>query len=77
MTTPKKMTTGSDGSSPGSKVHGKAPGLVFDGDYSLSVLRERKKETVKAISIPDMEKKKKKRMSLSFIDAYLLSSIPT
>jgi hypothetical protein len=32
---------------------------------------------VRAINIPDMEKKKKRRISLSFIKAYLLSNIPT
>ena len=46
--------------------------------YFLQPIGEnRMKETVKAINIPDMEKKKKRRINLSFIVAYLLSSIPT
>jgi hypothetical protein len=47
------------------------------GFYFLNIIRERKKEMVRAINIPDMEKKKKRRISLSFINAYLLSNIPT
>ena len=43
----------------------------------LSIIYDRIKETVSAINIPDMEKKKKRRISLSFIKAYLLSNIPT
>jgi hypothetical protein len=47
------------------------------GFYFLRILQERRKESVKAINIPDKEKRKKKRMILSFISAYLLSNIPT
>jgi hypothetical protein len=47
------------------------------GFYLLSIIRERKKAMVRAINIPDIEKKKKRRISLSLIKAYLLSNIPT
>ena len=43
----------------------------------LRIFQERAKETAKANNMPDMEKRKKRRMSLSFIKAYLLSIIPT
>ena len=47
------------------------------GNYFLRILQERTKETVRATNIPDIEKRKKRRISLSFINAYLLSIIPT
>jgi hypothetical protein len=47
------------------------------GIYFLRILQERTKETVRATSIPDIEKRKKRRISLSFIIAYLFSIIPT
>jgi hypothetical protein len=43
----------------------------------LRIAHERRKETVRAINIPDIEKRKKRRISLSFITAYLLSNVPT
>jgi hypothetical protein len=45
--------------------------------YFLIIFQEKIKETVRAINIPDMEKKKKRRINLSFMMAYLFSINPT
>jgi predicted peptidase len=47
------------------------------GNYFLIIFQERRKETVKAINIPDIEKRKKRRISRSFMMEYLFSNIPT
>jgi len=50
---------------------------ILSTDHFLRILQERRKETPRAINIPDMEKRKKRRISLSFMTAYLLSNNPT